>query len=201
MSIFPESGGGRRAVTRERILDATRRMLARGATLHETTSGDIAAEAGVSRATFYTHFPDQMQLVKALYESEPVSLDPQSPPLRPEMTYDELRQAVTVWVMAGRRAAPVYAAIAELGEQDTTIRAGWKRSVVERSAEYTRWMQQCRSDLPERDAEVIGELIGWMGERALQRMVGPRDKPSCTCDELVDAITRVWWAVAHCDMN
>lgn len=53
--------------TREAILDAAERLFGdRG--LHEVTSKEIAAEAGVAVGTFYTYFPDKRALFLELLE-------------------------------------------------------------------------------------------------------------------------------------
>ncbi|HWP02463.1 MAG TPA: helix-turn-helix domain-containing protein [Gemmatimonadaceae bacterium] len=58
----------RRSVSRERILAAVRSLLEEG-TFHETTVGEVAERAGVSRATLYGHFGSRLALVDAICES------------------------------------------------------------------------------------------------------------------------------------
>ena len=54
---------------REALLAAARRLfIAHG--LGEVTVEDVIAEAGVSRATFYTHFPDKGSLLEAMCARE-----------------------------------------------------------------------------------------------------------------------------------
>ena len=54
-----------RAQTRERLLDAGRRLFAeRG--IHGTTTHDIAAAAGVAAGTFYLHFADKADLFRLI---------------------------------------------------------------------------------------------------------------------------------------
>ena len=50
--------------TRDRLLDATARSLARSG-IRRTTMTEIANEAGISRAWLYRHFPDKASLVLA----------------------------------------------------------------------------------------------------------------------------------------
>jgi AcrR family transcriptional regulator len=54
--------------TRERIMDAVRRLLAEGR-FHEATVAEVAKSAGVSRATLYQHFGSRMGLVDAICET------------------------------------------------------------------------------------------------------------------------------------
>lgn len=53
--------------TRARIVDAVRELLADG-TFHESTVEQVAARAGVSRATLYQHFGTRVGLVDAMCE-------------------------------------------------------------------------------------------------------------------------------------
>jgi AcrR family transcriptional regulator len=54
--------------TRGRIMEAVRQLLAAG-TFHESTVEEVAALAGVSRATLYQHFGSRVGLVDALCET------------------------------------------------------------------------------------------------------------------------------------
>jgi AcrR family transcriptional regulator len=54
--------------TRERITAAVRELLAAGA-FHAATVEQVAAQAGVSRATLYQHFRSRMELVDAICDT------------------------------------------------------------------------------------------------------------------------------------
>ena len=54
--------------TRTQIVDAVRELLEEG-TFHETSVEDVAARAGVSRATVYQHFGSRLGLVDAMCET------------------------------------------------------------------------------------------------------------------------------------
>ena len=54
--------------TRAQIVDAVRELLEAG-TFHETSVEDVAARAGVSRATVYQHFGSRLGLVDAMCET------------------------------------------------------------------------------------------------------------------------------------
>jgi AcrR family transcriptional regulator len=58
----------RSQATREKIVEAVRELLADG-TFHESTVEEVAARAGVSRATLYQHFRTREGLVDAMCES------------------------------------------------------------------------------------------------------------------------------------
>ena len=54
--------------TRERILTATRELLAEGS-FHETAVEQVAEPAGVSRATLYQHFRSRLDLIDAICDT------------------------------------------------------------------------------------------------------------------------------------
>jgi AcrR family transcriptional regulator len=54
--------------TRERIMAATRELLAEGA-FHESTVEQVAERAGVARATLYQHFGSRLELVDAMCDA------------------------------------------------------------------------------------------------------------------------------------
>lgn len=62
-------GGRRRAVTRERLLDAARDLLAREG-IHGASVEHICEAAGFSRGAFYSNFTSKDELVLALLERE-----------------------------------------------------------------------------------------------------------------------------------
>src|SRR5262249_14088565 len=53
--------------TRRRIVEAARDLLSEGG-FHEATVEEIAARAGVSRATFYQHFDSRFGVIDAICE-------------------------------------------------------------------------------------------------------------------------------------
>lgn len=94
MTVAYEESGRReqKSRTRRALVDATRRLLASGAT---PKVEDSAAEAGISRTTAYRYFPTQRDLLLAAYpEIEQRSLLPHDAPADPaarlELTITEL---------------------------------------------------------------------------------------------------------------
>lgn len=63
----PNPAERRRVATRERLLEAGRKLFAeRG--LHGVTTHDIAAQAGFAAGTFYLHFRDKAELFRVIAE-------------------------------------------------------------------------------------------------------------------------------------
>jgi AcrR family transcriptional regulator len=71
MSARPYRARGRSErsrLTRDRIKEAVRELLAEGG-FHTTAVEEVAARAGVSRATLYQHFRSRLELVDAICET------------------------------------------------------------------------------------------------------------------------------------
>jgi AcrR family transcriptional regulator len=88
MTVPYELGGRseQKARTRQLLVDATRRLMAAGAT---PTVDDVAAEAGVSRTTAFRYFPNQRSLIAAAHpQIDHASLLPPSAPDDPHERLD-----------------------------------------------------------------------------------------------------------------
>lgn len=192
-------GAQRRAATRERILDAARRVLERGDSVAGLTVARLAEEAEVSRATFYLHFPDKRHLIEALFESANEDWDAVAGQALsdPDITREELRRVLGAGVEQGITYGPVVAGVVELGEYDAEVREAWQAHMRQAAENHTQWLAKCRPDLSERQVKLLGQVLGWTSERTLQRMLGLRDETWCEPDELADTLTEIWWSVAH----
>jgi AcrR family transcriptional regulator len=78
-------------VTRRRIVEAARELLSEGA-FHEATVEEIAARAGVSRATFYQHFDSRFGVIDAICEV--IEDNPALVAIRRSVAEDEPEQAL-----------------------------------------------------------------------------------------------------------
>src|SRR4051794_30011642 len=88
MTVPYESGGReeQKAPTREALVAATRRLMAAGGT---PTVDEVAAAAGISRATAFRYFPNQRSLVAAAHpQLDETSLLPDEPPTEPHARLD-----------------------------------------------------------------------------------------------------------------
>lgn len=192
-------GAARRAATRERILDAARRVLEHGDSVAGLTVSRLAEEAEVSRATFYLHFPDKRHLIEALHERavqdwRDVAGDAFGDPA---ITRARLREVMSAGLKRSAASAPVFAGIIELAESDPEVRAAWRENMRAGSAATAAWLLACRPELGERGAAVLAEAMSWTSERTVQQMLGVRGEASCDVEELADALTEIWWSVTH----
>ena len=98
------------ARTRARVIDTVRSLLADGS-FHESTVEEVAARAGVSRATVYTHFGSRTGLVDSLCERLDASAALQE--IRTTIDVDRLIElAVEFWAADERIFEQLYGAAA-----------------------------------------------------------------------------------------
>ncbi|MBJ7519261.1 MAG: helix-turn-helix transcriptional regulator [Solirubrobacteraceae bacterium] len=192
-------GAARRAATRERILDAARRMLERGDSVAALTVSKLASEAEVSRATFYLHFPDKRHLIEALHDTavqdwHDIAGDAIADP---DITRDQLQEIMSAGLRTSLSHAPVFAGIIELAEYDPEVREAWRENMRSASATTATWILAIRPELGDRKAAVLAEAMTWTSERSVQQMLGVRGSASCDVDELAGALTEIWWCVTH----
>jgi AcrR family transcriptional regulator len=91
--------GSRRRITREEIVAATARLLEFRAPKHITLSV-IAASAGVSRNTFYRHFPSAKEaIIEAMTRITNEALQA-LPPLSAPRNLEEAREQLRLWCKA-----------------------------------------------------------------------------------------------------
>src|SRR3989440_10999005 len=96
--------------TRTRVMAAVRELLEEGS-FHESTVEEVAARAGVSRASLYQHFASRLELVDAICETFTGNEALQA--ARSARTLDELIEAtVEVWESEERLLVQLYGAAA-----------------------------------------------------------------------------------------
>src|SRR5712675_253420 len=87
-------------LTRERIMEAVRELLAEG-TFHEAPVEQVADRAGVSRATLYQHFRSRVDLVDAICDT--FDANPALRELREAVEIDDLDAALAETVALATR--------------------------------------------------------------------------------------------------
>lgn len=115
----------RRASVEAQILAATERLLAEGASFTELGVQRIAAEAGVARSTFYTHFRDKSELLMRLANTMRTSGYEIATTWTPADGLDALIDVFQRIVQVYREHAAVLAAINEVAAYDPTVREFW----------------------------------------------------------------------------
>lgn len=188
-------GAERRAATAGEILAATRRLLEAGEPVSSLSVERIAAEAGVSRATFYLHFSDKLELISRLadelfsWRDEAWVAALADPELDFAMFEGFMRDVVSRW--SENRA--LLAAIIELAEYDPRIQGAWRAAIEEvaaRAAEQFEVHWKGSRARPS-DPAMVAEVFAWMFERCCHQIArDPRRE-----DALVEAMSEVIWRV------
>ncbi len=194
VSVQRRVGEDRRAATRARILEAAGEMLAAGEPLAVMTVGRVAQAAGVSRATFYLHFPDKRELIDALTEQLFAEWTPISGPLlaAPVRSRDELLAVVRAVVGAWRAHAGALAGLIEVGEYDADARSSWRAKIDQVASTIAEWLASVRPDLDADQARALAEVLAWGAERSLHQLL--TDDPG-EDERLAGALTELVWSV------
>ncbi|MEX0992850.1 MAG: helix-turn-helix domain-containing protein [Solirubrobacterales bacterium] len=193
-----QRSGRRREATREEILSAAQRLLEQGEPLAALSVNRIAAEAGVSRATFYLHFPGKRDLLAQLAAQEVLEWDEIAAPFfaNPEAGRDELERVAAGVVAMWREHAGVLGGLVELAEYDTEARETWRAAVGQIGATIAAALRERSPELTAAEADTLGQMVAWMGERSLHQMVGAQADDE-TMDRVAHALTDAVWRIAE----
>lgn len=196
MSVQRRVGEDRRAATRAKILAAARELLAAGEPMAVMTVARVAQEAGVSRATFYLHFPDKRELTDALARDLFAQWTPIAGPLMTDAkpTRERIAGAVSAVVAAWREHAGTLAGLIEVAEYDADARRSWRAAIDEVASTIAGWLAVVRSDLSPERAGLLAQVIAWGAERSLHQLM--QDDPA-TDVPLAEALTELVWSVAN----
>lgn len=196
-TVQAQAGRRRREATQERILAAFRGLLETGSPVAAMSVDRICQAAGVSRSTFYAHFPDKTELIARLAAedsepwmalAEPVLADPGSGRADVERV---IRTLVANW----REHAVVGAAIIELAEYDAAAHGAWQAtisSMAQTVADHLR-LRWAGRESEHADPDTVAEVLAWMVERCCHKML-PADEPADD-ERAIAALTEVVWRV------
>jgi AcrR family transcriptional regulator len=176
------------ARNRERILAAARRLIADKG-VREVSLEQIAAEAGVGRATLFRRFPDRASLLRALLDEHeralqdailggPPPLGPGAPPARRLMAFAAALLDLTVehreFLLGAETTAP-------LARMRTGAYAAWHLHLSALLAE-TR---------PDADPAVLADLILGLYDAELQDHLHAQRDPRAAQDLVLDSVRRL----------
>lgn len=166
--------------TRERILDATLRVMARG--LATLSIPEVAREAGVSVPTVYRHFGSKDDLLAAVYPhvARRVGLDTVPDPV----TLDDLRDGVRAYFerLANYSALDLAAVASPVGDE---VRHA---TMTHRLKRLSRLADSIEPPLPKADRDRITRLLAVLTASASLRMW--RDHLGVSVEQAADDI--VW---------
>ncbi len=183
------------AATRDALLDATKRLLAGGATFAALKVEHIVEEAGMSRATFYLHFRDKSELVTALAADQVAWRDEIGAEALadPNLERDTLDAMIATIVARWVENRAVLSAIIEVPEYDPTMADTWRTAmhdVAEKSAQQLRLRWAGRSDGPH-DPDTVAEIFTWMFERSCHQILRDPSREAAVAESIAEIIWRV----------
>jgi len=184
-TVQARTGERRRAATQGDLLDATKRLLSRGAPLASLSVEKIVAEAGVVRTTFYLHFRDKYELIERLAAEQEAWIE----------TVGQGALADPEIVSGWAENHAVLAAIIELAEYDERMHETW-RSIIHSVAAVATGVFAAHWDgsggAPENPA-MVAEVLTWMIERSCHELAADPGRR----EQMADALAEVIWRVLH----
>lgn len=155
----------------------------------------VAAEAGLSRATLYLHFDDKRDIIARIAHDIVEQRFALGAEVLAAPQIDRATVGAIVADMTRRWVtdAPLLSAIITLAEQNPEVRQIWVDAIHEVGAMGAELMRRHWDDGPSAatDPDTIGQVLAWMFERSAHQLA--RD-PSRHAD-VADAVAEVVWRV------
>jgi AcrR family transcriptional regulator len=196
-TVQARTGERRRAATQEDLLQATKRLLARGAPLATLSVEKIVAEAGVVRTTFYLHFRDKYELIERLATEQETWIETAGARTLsdPDLSRATVQRAIDEIVDGWVENRAVLAAIIELAEYDERMRDSWRSIIHAVAAVAHRVFAAHWALAPGVPAypETVAEVLTWMIERSCHQIARDPERR----DEVADSLAEVIWRVLH----
>jgi TetR/AcrR family transcriptional regulator, ethionamide resistance regulator len=184
----------------ERLLEATRKLLADGATFTEVSVEQLIAEAGIARSTFYRYFQDKADLIRALTEA---SMGELWAALRPwldrgqDASPQDIRAAVVDMLRHFREHDVLLQAVVDTASYDPDVRDLYRKLVDTHIRALTRVIRDAQEAGagPAAPARETAELLSWMVERSCYQMV--RGANDDALARIADATATIIWSTLH----
>ncbi len=178
------------------VLRAAERLLA-DASLEDLTVGQLASEAGVSRASFYFYFESKQAVLAALLDAVVGEVSEAAAPwLERAGTHppEALRQAVAGSVDVWRRHGAVLRAAVESSRSSPEIGELWRSQVGAfidaAAAQIQRDRDAGEAPADGLDPHALAAALIWMNERTFYVMTLEGDRAGDA--QLVETITAIW---------
>lgn len=183
---------------RDRLLAAVERLLDEGTGFGELGIGQIVAEAGTSRSTFYLHFRDKSQLLEESLRAvmdDLIAVAGLTWHLPPDAGREQVRQTMGTVVTAFAEHARLMVTVADIAGADGQVGSALTELMEhgrQNLAEHIRTGQADGSVRGGIDPETVAGLLVAMAERGLGRLT-----PGASAEQLeavADSLTHVVWA-------
>lgn len=171
----PSATSDRRAAVETAVIAATERLLAGGVSFTELGVGRIAAEAGISRPTFYLYFRDKSDLLLRMTETlgESAFEITEDIPIELEAITRVLARTITFY----RERAHLLAAVTEVAGYEPAVREAWDAVLERFTARAAGWLRaerQAGRTAADLDPDTAAEIIVWGGIRVIVQQVTTR---------------------------
>lgn len=201
LSRNQRSRSDRRDEARRRLLTALEEMLDAGASFASVKVEDLAARAGISRAGFYIHFQDKVELLEQwLIETRDVLLEVSARwyDAAPAIQLDDLRAAITDIVLTYRERMTLMAAMHEAALYDSTLREDFEQAFQMHFAALTAHIAA-----GQKSGDIVGglhprETAEWLVCMIERAPLWLREKAGKTeLERQADAAADVVWAALY----
>ncbi|MFK3981644.1 TetR/AcrR family transcriptional regulator [Micromonospora sp. NPDC050397] len=186
----------RRATIENQILAATERLLAEGASFTELGVQRIAAEAGVARSTFYTHFRDKSELLVRLANTMRTTGYDIATTWRLSDGLDPLVETFQRVIRVYREYAAVLAALNEVAAYDPSVREFWvsgHNRFVDFGVRALTDAQAAGELTTDIDVQYAVRIIIVGGDRALADHVALNPGDSSGDAVFAAELAKIWW--------
>lgn len=193
--------------TRNRVLTSTERLL-EGTDFAQLNIGQVLREAGVSRATFYSHYGSKYAVLTELFERTMRDVEgiiapfPFSAPDAGSAPHGGLRNGMRGVMRVWRTKRSVFLAVADHWRDSPELEEAWLRwhddliKVGEAGITRERERGRIRTDLPDRQ---LAAALVWGSVQTLM-ITGLGLEPSLLDDEdTVEVLVRIWSGAMYAD--
>jgi TetR/AcrR family transcriptional regulator, ethionamide resistance regulator len=191
----------RRGQIERKLLDATERLMADGASFTELSVDRLATEAGISRASFYIYFQDKGHLLRRLAGQVFDDLAAAAErwwSVSGRRDPADVKAAMTALVATYRRHQPLLVALNEMAGYDAAVGATYREilaAIAERLAAVIAEGQDDGFIRRELSAQTTATSLTWMVERTCQQSLP--GMPESGDGVLVATLTQIIWGALY----
>jgi AcrR family transcriptional regulator len=191
----------RRVQIERRLLDATERLMAGGASFTELSVDRLATDAGISRASFYIYFEDKGDLLRRLAGQVFADLAAAAERwwgVSRRRDPADVLAAMTGLIDSYRRHQPLLVALNEMAAYDPQVGATYHDILTTIAARLATIIEEGQADgviRRELSAATTASALTWMAERTCQQNLPGR--PTSHDGELAATLTQIVWATLY----
>ncbi|KAA0094613.1 TetR/AcrR family transcriptional regulator [Mycolicibacterium sp. P1-18] len=203
-SVTRKSQAGRqerRELIERKLLDATERLMAEGASFTELSVDRLATEAGISRASFYIYFEDKGHLLRRLAGQVFDDLADAAErwwSVSGRRDPADVLAAMTALVATYRRHQPLLVALNEMAGYDAAVGATYREilaAIATRLAAVITEGQRDGSIRRDLSAQTAAVSLTWMVERTCQQSLP--GTPESGDGALAATLTQIIWGALY----